>query len=156
MLNHPSSSRPTGMIQRHSKCPSRGRLHHADSVPLLQSTSKRLVDAVGSHTLANVLAQIRYRGAVAACGLAGGADLPATVLPFILRGVMLLGIDSANCAMGVRQRIWNKLAVEWRPDGVHDQVRTIDFDELPAHFDAYLKGMVRGRTVVRIGADAHP
>ena len=54
--------------------------------------------------------------------------------------------------MPLRQTIWNKLAVEWRPDRVHDQVRTIDFDELPTHFDAYLKGMVRGRTVVRIGA----
>ena len=54
--------------------------------------------------------------------------------------------------MSLRQKIWNKLAVEWRPDRVHDQVRTIDFDELPTHFDAYLKGMVRGRTVVRIGA----
>ena len=51
--------------------------------------------------------------------------------------------------MSLRQTIWNKLAVEWRPDRVHDQVRTIDFDELPTHFDAYLKGMVRGRTVVR-------
>ena len=57
--------------------------------------------------------------------------------------------------MALRQRIWNKLAVEWRPDRVHDQVRTIDFDELPTHFDAYLKGLVRGRTVVRIAPDSH-
>ena len=78
--------------------------------------------------------------------------LNTTVLPFILRGVHLLGVDSANTPMPLRQTIWNKLAVEWRPDRVHDQVRTIDFDELPTHFDAYLKGMVRGRTVVRIGA----
>ncbi len=58
--------------------------------------------------------------------------------------------------MTLRQTIWNRLAVEWRPDRVHDQVRTIGFDELPTHFDAYLKGMVRGRTVVRIGPDSHP
>jgi hypothetical protein len=58
--------------------------------------------------------------------------------------------------MALRQTIWNKLAVEWRPDRVHDQVRTIDFDELPTHFDPYLKGLVRGRTVVRIGSDTHP
>ena len=81
--------------------------------------------------------------------------LNTTVTPFILRGVHLLGIDSANCPMALRQKIWNKLAVEWRPDRVHDQVRTIDFDELPTHFDPYLKGMVRGRTVVRVAADTH-
>jgi NADPH2:quinone reductase len=66
-------------------------------------------------------------------------------MPFILRGVHLLGADSVNCPLSLRQRIWNKLAVDWRPDRVHDQVRTIDFDELPTHFDPYLKGMVRGR-----------
>jgi acrylyl-CoA reductase (NADPH) len=77
-------------------------------------------------------------------------------MPFILRGVALLGADSANCPMHLRQKVWNKLAVDWRPDRVHDQVRTIDFDELPTHFDPYLKGMVRGRTVVRIGPDTHP
>ena len=93
---------------------------------------------------------------MASVGLAASHKLDTTVMPFILRGVLLLGVDSANCPMGERQRIWNKLAVEWRPDSVHDQVRTIDFDELPTHFDAYIKGMVRGRTVVRIGADAHP
>jgi len=77
-------------------------------------------------------------------------------MPFILRGVALLGVDSANCPMELRQKIWDKLAVEWRPDRVHDQVHTIDFDDLPMHFDAYLKGLVRGRTVVRIGPDTHP
>jgi hypothetical protein len=82
--------------------------------------------------------------------------LNTTVAPFILRGVALLGADSANCAMSLRQKVWNKLAVEWRPDQVHDQVRTIDFDDLPTHFDPYLKGMVRGRTVVRIAPDSHP
>ncbi len=82
--------------------------------------------------------------------------LTTTVAPFILRGVALLGVDSANYAMSLRQKIWNKLAVEWRPDRVHDQVRTIDFDELPTHFDPYIKGMVRGRTVVRIAPDTHP
>ena len=91
-----------------------------------------------------------------AIGLAAGMKLETTVAPFILRGVSLLGADSANCPMPLRQKIWNKLAVEWRPDRVHDQVRTIDFDDLPTHFDPYLKGMVRGRTVVRIAPDTHP
>jgi alcohol dehydrogenase len=89
-------------------------------------------------------------------GLAADMKLNTTVAPFILRGVRLLGTDSANTPMSLRQTLWNKLAVEWRPDRVHDEVRTIDFDELPTHFDAYLKGMVRGRTVVRVAADTHP
>jgi hypothetical protein len=82
--------------------------------------------------------------------------LNTTVAPFILRGVGLLGVDSANTPMDLRQTLWNRLSGEWRPDRVHDLVHTIDFDELPSHFDAYLKGTVRGRTVVRIGADSHP
>ena len=93
---------------------------------------------------------MKVGGTVAAVGLAAGMKLNTTVAPFILRGVHLLGADSANCPMPLRQTIWNKLAVEWRPDRVHDQVRTIDFDDLPTHFDPYLKGMVRGRTVVKI------
>jgi putative YhdH/YhfP family quinone oxidoreductase len=114
------------------------------------------IDNLGGDLLAWLLSTMKIGGAVAAVGLAAGAKLNTTVMPFILRGVHLLGVDSANCPMELRQKIWNKLAVTWRPDRVHDQVRTIDFDDLPTHFDAYLKGMVRGRTVVRIGADTHP
>jgi acrylyl-CoA reductase (NADPH) len=124
--------------------------------PLEKSTWAGAVDNLGGPVLAWLLATSQVGGTVASVGLAANHKLDTTVMPFILRGAMLLGVDSANCPMGARQRIWNKLAVEWRPDVVHDQVRTIDFDELPTHFDAYLKGMVRGRTVVRIGADPHP
>jgi alcohol dehydrogenase len=99
---------------------------------------------------------MKIGGTVASIGLAASPKLETTVMPFILRGAQLLGVDSANCPMEVRQKIWNKLAGPWRPSRVHDQARTIDFDDLPTHFDAYLKGLVRGRTVVRIGADTHP
>jgi alcohol dehydrogenase len=124
--------------------------------PLEKSTWAGAIDNLGGGVLSWLLATSQVGATIASVGLAASHKLDTTVMPFILRGAMLLGIDSANCAMGTRQRIWNKLAVEWRPDTVHDQVRTIDFDELPTHFDAYLKGMVRGRTVVRIGADTHP
>jgi len=93
---------------------------------------------------------------VGAVGLAADMKLNTTVAPFNPARRRPARADSANTPMPLRQKVWNKLAVEWRPDVVHDQVRTIDFDELPTHFDAYLKGMVRGRTVVRIGADTHP
>jgi putative YhdH/YhfP family quinone oxidoreductase len=124
--------------------------------PLDKSTWAGAVDNLGGDLLAWLLSTSRIGGTVAAVGLAADMKLNTTVAPFILRGVALLGADSANCPMSLRQKIWNRLAVEWRPDQVHDQVRTIDFEELPTHFDAYLKGMVRGRTVVRIGPDSHP
>jgi NADPH:quinone reductase-like Zn-dependent oxidoreductase len=124
--------------------------------PLDKSTWAGAIDNLGGDMLAWLLSTSKISGTVTAVGLAAGMTLPTTVAPFILRGVALLGVDSANTPMSLRQRIWNKLAVEWRPDRVHDQVRTIDFDELPTHFDPYIKGMARGRTVVRIAPDTHP
>ena len=124
--------------------------------PLDKSTWAGAVDNLGGDILAWLLSTMKNGGTVGAVGLAADMKLHTTVAPFILRGVSLLGADSANCPMAMRQRIWNKLAVEWRPDQVHDQVRTIDFEDLPTHFEPYLKGMVRGRTVVRVAPDSHP
>jgi NADPH2:quinone reductase len=124
--------------------------------PLDKATWAGAIDNLGGDVLAWLLSTSKIAGRVAAVGLAADMKLTTSVAPFILRGVHLLGVDSVNCPMDLRQTLWNKLAVQWRPDRVHDQVRTIDFDELPTHFDAYIKGMVRGRTVVRIGADSHP
>jgi len=124
--------------------------------PLDKSTWAGAVDNLGGDMLAWLLSTMQIGGRAAAVGLAADMKLNTSVAPFILRGVHLLGVDSVNCPMELRQTLWNKLAVPWRPDRVHDQVRTIDFEELPEHFDAYIKGMARGRTVVRIGADSHP
>ena len=134
----------------------RSSLEVANLRPLEKSTWAGAVDNLGGDVLAWLLATSKIAGTVAAVGLAADMKLNTTVAPFILRGVHLLGTDSANCPMSLRQSLWNKLAVDWRPDRVHDEVRTIDFDELPTHFDAYLKGMARGRTVVRVGQDTHP
>jgi alcohol dehydrogenase len=134
----------------------RQSIDFANIRPLGKAMWAGAVDNLGGDMLSWLLSTMKVGGAAAAVGLAADSKLETTVLPFILRGVHLLGADSVNCPMATRQKIWNKLAVEWRPDRVHDQVRTIDFDELPTHFDAYLKGMVRGRTVVRVGADTHP
>ena len=124
--------------------------------PLGPATYAGAIDNLGGDMLAWLLSMQKIGGTVAAVGLAADMKLITTVAPFILRGAHLLGVDSANTPMALRQMLWNKLAVQWRPDRVHDQVRTIDFDDLPTHFDAYLKGMVRGRTVVRVGHDTHP
>jgi acrylyl-CoA reductase (NADPH) len=123
--------------------------------PLGKATWAGVVDNLGGDLLASLLSSMNIGGTVAAVGLAADVKLHTTVMPFILRGVCLLGVDSVNCPMAIRQKLWNKLAVEWRPDRVHDLVRTIDFAELPTHFDPFLKGLVRGRTVVRIAPDSH-
>ena len=109
------------------------------------------VDSVGSHTLANLLSQTRYGGAIAACGLAGGMDLPASVAPFILRGVRLLGIDSVNCPMPRRLAAWARLARDLDRGLLASMTRTVPFDQVFEVGAAILKGEVRGRVVVEIG-----
>ena len=109
------------------------------------------IDAVGSHTLANVLAQTATNGAVAACGLAQGADLPATVMPFILRGVSLLGIDSVMASRERRIAAWDRLAKDLDRDKLAALTTTIGFDDIVPTAHAILDGKVRGRVVVEIG-----
>jgi acrylyl-CoA reductase (NADPH) len=123
----------------------------APGKPLGKEQWAAAVDSVGSTTLANVLAQTRYGGAVAACGLAGGMDLPTTVAPFILRGVSLLGIDSVNCPMKVRLEAWRKLAGELDRRKLAAMTQTIPFDEVFEAGRRILKGETRGRLVVTIG-----
>jgi acrylyl-CoA reductase (NADPH) len=108
------------------------------------------VDAVGSHTLANVLSMTSYGGAVAACGLAGGMDLPTSVAPFILRGVSLLGIDSVMAPRRLREEAWGRLATELDRDRLSAIARTISFDEIPAAARDIVEGRIRGRVVVEM------
>lgn len=106
------------------------------------------IDAVGSHTLANVLAQTSYGGAVAACGLAQGFDLPATVMPFILRGVCLLGIDSVMAPKALREEAWNRIVSDLDMNKLHSLSKTIGFDDIIDTAHAMMDGQVRGRVVV--------
>ncbi|MCZ7660747.1 MAG: oxidoreductase [Xanthobacteraceae bacterium] len=108
------------------------------------------IDAVGSQTLANVLAQTRYGGAVAACGLAGGMDLPTTVAPFILRGVSLLGIDSVMCPLPVRREAWKRLASDLDRGKLQTLSNEIGLAGVLVAAPAILEGKVRGRIVVKI------
>jgi acrylyl-CoA reductase (NADPH) len=108
------------------------------------------IDSVGSHTLVNVLAQTRYGGAVAACGLAQGMDLPASVAPFILRGVSLLGIDSVMCPLPRRLEAWNRLARDLDRKKLSAMTTTISIYEVIDVAAAILAGTVRGRTLVEI------
>jgi acrylyl-CoA reductase (NADPH) len=108
------------------------------------------VDSVGSTTLANMLAQTRYGGAVAACGLAGGMDLPTTVAPFILRGVRLLGVDSVNCPMVPRRAAWERLARDLDRTKLEAITRTFPFDRAFELGARIIKGDLRGRVVLTI------
>lgn len=109
-----------------------------------------VVDTVGSHTLANACATTKYRGAVAACGLAGGMDFPATVAPFILRGVTLYGIDSVMAPLAVRLEAWSRLGRDLDISKLDTFTREIGLAEAPAVAAELLEGKVRGRVVVDV------
>ncbi|MDO8450069.1 MAG: MDR family oxidoreductase [Rhodoferax sp.] len=110
-----------------------------------------VVDAVGSHTLANALAQTRYGGVVAACGLAQGMDLPTTVMPFILRGVTLAGIDSVMAPLSKRQRAWERLARDLDATLLESMIEEVSLEGAIGRAHALMAGQVRGRVVVKTG-----
>jgi acrylyl-CoA reductase (NADPH) len=109
------------------------------------------IDSVGSTTLANVLSMTRYGGAVAACGLAGGMDLPASVAPFILRGVSLLGIDSVMCPIDRRREAWQRLTTDLDAGKLAAMTSEIDLSDVIEAGRRIIEGGVRGRIVVKIG-----
>jgi len=108
------------------------------------------IDSVGSTTLANVLSMTRYGGTVAACGLAGGMDLPGTVAPFILRGVSLVGIDSVMCPLGLRQQAWGRLETDLQKAKIEAITSEIGLPGVIEAAARIVEGRVRGRIVVRI------
>lgn len=128
----------------------RGAVTDASGKPLLSERWAGVLDTVGGATLATALKSTRYGGAVAACGLVGGAELPSTVYPFILRGVSLLGIDSVQCPMPRRQAIWRKLAGDWKPERLALVAESIGLEGLSDRIEAILQGRVRGRVVVAL------
>ncbi len=127
----------------------RAELSTEDLKPLGAMTFAGAVDCVGGVTLANVLKRLNYGAAVAASGLTGGAGLSTTVMPFILRGVALLGIDSVQLPMPQRVEVWRRLATDLRPAGIDSIGHEIGLDALDAVLDAILRGEVTGRYVVR-------
>ncbi len=120
--------------------------------PLERETWAGCIDAVGGDMLARVLGQMKYGGSVAAIGLAGGAHLPATVLPFILRGVNLLGIDSVMRPFEQRLEAWGRVATDLPMDKLHDMTSDATLQDLPELGRAILKGGVQGRVIVDVNA----
>jgi acrylyl-CoA reductase (NADPH) len=118
--------------------------------PLQKERWAGVVDALGSHTLANALAQTRYGGVVAACGLAQGLDLPASVAPFILRGITLAGVDSVMAPRVRRQAAWDRLARDLDPALLERMTSEVPLADAPAVAERLISGQMRGRCVVRI------
>src|SRR4029079_18109114 len=110
------------------------------------------IDSVGSHTLVNVLAQTQYRGVVTACALAQGADLPGSVLPFILRNVTLAGIDSVNAPQEVRIEAWSRLARDLDLNKLARTTTVVGLGDVPDIARRVLEGKIQGRTVVDVNA----
>ena len=122
-----------------------------DSKPLMSERWAGCIDSVGSQMLARVLSQMKYNAAVAAVGLAGGADLPTTVIPFIIRGVALLGIDSVMCSFDRRVEAWNRLAADLPKSALDAATSLIGLADVPTAGADILAGRVRGRLVVDLG-----
>lgn len=118
--------------------------------PLARERWAAGIDSVGSTTLANLVSMTKYRGAVAACGLAGGMDLPTSVAPFILRGVCLLGIDSVMCPIELRKVAWSSLVSDLDSRKLFEITHEIGLDQVFDRGAEILEGRVRGRTVVKI------
>ncbi len=129
----------------------RQELESAAQKPLLTERWAGAVDAVGGRVLAGLLPQLRYGGAAAACGLAGGSELNTTVIPFLLRGISLLGIDSVMQPLPARESAWRRIARTLPGEVLDGMTRTVHLDDLPALAEEILRGRVRGRIVVEIG-----
>lgn len=133
-----------------AKIINRSELNDQSGELLLKSSFAGAVDTVGGNTLTTALKSIKMHGSVAACGMVAGPKLDLNVFPFILRGVSLLGIDSAQCPMEQRLEIWRKLASEWKLDFLTSIAQTIILEQLDQYLPAILYGKIRGRIVVSL------
>ena len=150
----------TGRAETHGYLKDLGATTIVDRQELAEPTSRPLdrerwagcIDSVGGSTLARVLTQMSYRTSVSAVGLAGGAQLETTVLPFLLRGVNLLGIDSVMCPQPRRKEAWRRLTHDLPMDLLDSMISDAGLSDLPRLADEILKGQVRGRTVIDVNA----
>lgn len=132
----------------------RGALPAEAKAPLEKGLWGGAIDNVGGHVLAWLTRTVKPWGSIASVGLAGGTDLHTTVMPFIIRGVNLLGINSSGCPMPIRREVWQRLASDLKPSRLTDIAReTITADRLTQTFPPYLSGEVTGRTVVRFAGE---
>jgi len=127
-----------------------GEVDYTSGKLMLKEKWPGVIDTVGGNVLSTVVKEARYLGVVTTCGNAGGHELDLNVYPFILRGVSLIGIDSVECPMDVRLRVWEKMAGEWKPDNLGDLSVEISLDEVEERIQLLLAKHSKGRTVVKI------
>lgn len=116
--------------------------------PLLRPKWAGVIDTVGGNILATALKATKQNGVVTACGNIGGAKLDTTVFPFILNGISLKGIDSATCPMAIREKVWESMATDWKPDDLEEMVKEVSLENLLPEIDAIMEGRHVGRTIV--------
>lgn len=129
---------------------SREAVNDQSGRPMLKGIYAGCVDTVGGNTLATILKSIQYNGLVSLCGLVQSPELPTTVFPFILRGVSMFGIDSSECDIEWRKKIWKNLAGKWKPQGIQTITKTVTLKGLAKEIKKILKGGQMGRVVVRL------
>ncbi|EIJ81367.1 quinone oxidoreductase, YhdH/YhfP family protein [Bacillus methanolicus PB1] len=130
---------------------SREDVYSGKMKPLDKQLWAAAIDPVGGEQLASILSKIQYGGSVAVSGLTGGSNVPATVFPFILRGVSLLGIDSVYCPMEIRKELWSRMATDLKPAPLSDHIqKEISLEQLPETLPTILKGQARGRIIVKL------
>ena len=118
--------------------------------PMLKGLYAGCIDMVGGNMLATILKSMQYNGVVSICGLVQSPELPTTVYPFILRGVSLFGIDSSECDIEWRKKMWNNLAKKWKPEGIQSITKTVTLNVLDKEIKKILKGGQMGRVLVRL------
>jgi putative YhdH/YhfP family quinone oxidoreductase len=128
----------------------RGAVLEGSERPLMKTLWAGAIDCVGGDTLAAALKSTKYGGVVTCCGLVGSPQLSVSVFPFILRGVRLIGIDSAECPMAKRAAVWRKLAAEWKPERLEEMVDEIGLDGLEEKIDAMLKARLKRKVLVNL------
>jgi alcohol dehydrogenase len=137
-----------------NECISRETLLENSAKPMLAPKWSGVVDAVGGEMLAVAIKGLRYGASAACCGMAASADLPLNVFPFILRGVNLLGVDSVELPVEIKQQVWDLLGTDWSLNLMAELVAAeLSLEELPAYFPQILAGQVRGRAIVRVSEE---
>jgi acrylyl-CoA reductase (NADPH) len=133
------------------RCISREGANDESGKPLLSTQWAGGIDTVGGNTLATLIKSCGKEGSIAVCGLVGSHELQTTVYPFILNGVNILGVDSAETPIDLRKRIWHVLATGYRPDRLADMGKIVSLDDIPSYMDEILGGETSGRIVAQIG-----
>ena len=133
-----------------SEVVARGEFDRKLSSPLQKSIFAGGVDAVGGDILSNLLTSTSQRAAISCCGMVNGAELKTSIFPFILRGITLYGVDSAETELSVKEEVWNNFSTHWKLDDLEGQIKEIDLADLPKEIDKILKGQQIGRVRVKI------